>query len=100
SGKTTLLQLISGLLRPDTGRIEVDGELLFESRRVDIATERRAIGFVFQDARLLPHRSVAGNLRYGERRARGRAASAAFSDVVELLGLSPLLDRRPHQLSG
>jgi molybdate transport system ATP-binding protein len=100
SGKTTLIELLSGLLRPDAGRIEVDGAELFEAGRVDLAPERRAIGVVFQDPRLFPHRSVRGNLRYGERRAGRRAASATFAEVVDLLGLSPLLDRRPHQLSG
>jgi ABC-type molybdate transport system ATPase subunit len=53
-GKTTLIQLLAGLLRPDAGRIEVDGALLFDAGRVDIAPERRAIGYVFQDARLFP----------------------------------------------
>jgi molybdate transport system ATP-binding protein len=99
-GKTTLIQLLAGLLRPDAGRIEVDGALLFDAGRVDIAPERRAIGYVFQDARLFPHRSVLGNLRYGEQRARGRAVSASLDDVVDLLGLGRLLDRRTHQLSG
>jgi molybdate transport system ATP-binding protein len=99
-GKTTLIQLLAGLLRPDAGRIEVDGALLFDAGRVDIAPERRAIGYVFQDARLFPHRSVLGNLRYGEQRARGRAVSASLHDVVDLLGLGRLLDRRTHQLSG
>ncbi len=100
SGKTTLIQLLSGLLRPDDGRIEVDGELLFAAGRLHVAPERRAIGYVFQDARLFPHRSVRGNLHYGERRAARRATSASFAEVVELLGLVALLDRRPHQLSG
>jgi molybdate transport system ATP-binding protein len=99
-GKTTLIQLLAGLLRPDAGRIEVDGALLFDAGQVDIAPERRAVGYVFQDARLFPHRSVLGNLRYGEQRARGRAASASLGDVVDLLGLGRLLDRRTHQLSG
>jgi molybdate transport system ATP-binding protein len=100
SGKTTLIDLCAGLLRPAAGRIELDGEVLFDAGRIDVAPERRAIGYVFQDARLFPHRSVAGNLRYGERRARSRAATASFAEIAELLGLGALLDRRPHQLSG
>ena len=99
-GKTTLIDLIAGLLRPDAGRVEVDGDVLFEAGKTDLAPERRAIGYVFQDARLFPHRSVLGNLRYGERRASRRAATASFDEIVELLGLPELLERRPHQLSG
>jgi molybdate transport system ATP-binding protein len=100
SGKTTVIELIAGLLRPEAGRVEVDGELLFEAGRRELAPERRAIGFVFQDTRLFPHRNVAGNLRYGEQRARTRPATASFEEIVELLGLASLLERRPHQLSG
>jgi molybdate transport system ATP-binding protein len=99
-GKTTLIDLVAGLLRPDAGRVEVDDEVLFEAGRIDLAPERRAIGYVFQDARLFPHRSVLGNLRYGERRAGRRPATASFDEIVELLGLGELLARRPHQLSG
>ena len=73
--------------------------MLFDAGRSDVAPERRAIGYVFQDARLFPHRNVLGNLRYGERRARERAATASLDEVVELLGLAALLERRPHQLS-
>jgi len=100
SGKTTVIDLCAGLLRPEAGRIELDGEVLFDAGRVDLPSERRAIGYVFQDARLFPHRSVAGNLRYGAQRARARTATASFEAIVELLGLGALLDRRPHQLSG
>jgi molybdate transport system ATP-binding protein len=100
AGKTTMIDLIAGLLRPEAGRIEVDGAVLFDAGRIDLAPERRAVGYVFQDTRLFPHRNVAGNLRYGERRAGGRAATASFAEIVDLLGLAALLDRRPHQLSG
>jgi molybdate transport system ATP-binding protein len=100
AGKSTVIEAIAGLLRPASGRIEVDGEVLFEAGRRDLAPEQRAIGFVFQDGRLFPHRSVEGNLRYGERRARERAPTASFAEIVELLGLATLLPRRPHQLSG
>ncbi len=99
-GKTTLIDLISGLLHPDAGRVEVDGDVLFDAGRTDLSPERRAIGYVFQDARLFPHRSVLGNLRYGERRARHRKPTAGFDEIVELLGLQTLLARRPHELSG
>jgi molybdate transport system ATP-binding protein len=82
SGKTTVIDLIAGLLRPDAGRVEIDGDVLFEAGRTDLAPERRAVGYVFQDARLFPHRSVLGNLRYGERRAARRPATASFEEIV------------------
>ncbi len=100
SGKTTLIDAIAGLLTPAEGRIEVDGSVLFESGRVEVPAERRRIGYVFQDARLFPHRSVRGNLRYGERRARVAARPIGFDEIVDLLGLRSLLTRRPSRLSG
>jgi molybdate transport system ATP-binding protein len=107
-GKTTLVNVISGLLAPDEGRIELDDTVLTDtSAGVDVPVEQRRIGYVFQDARLFPHLSVVGNLRYGLKRSLRRGHSPApgvrpitFDDVVGLLGLSPLLERRSHQLSG
>ena len=100
-GKTTTVNLIAGLLRPDAGRLTVGSEVLFDAERgTDVPAERRRIGYVFQDARLFPHHTVEGNLRYGLRRAADRAARLAFDDVVALLGVASLLARRPHQLSG
>lgn len=98
AGKTTLINLIAGLDRPDRGRIVADGRVLFDDAAgIDLAPEVRRIGYVFQDARLFPHLSVAGNLRYGRHRGRGRVD---FDQVVALLGLRPLLKRRPRTLSG
>ncbi|MBS0580415.1 MAG: molybdenum ABC transporter ATP-binding protein [Proteobacteria bacterium] len=100
SGKTTLVNLISGLLQADAGRVSLDGEVLADrARGIDVPVESRRIGYVFQEARLFPHLSVEGNLRYGQRRARG-AQVIGFGEVVELLGLAGGLARRPHQLSG
>ena len=100
SGKTTIIQLVAGSLRPDRGRIAVGGEVFFDSeRRIDMPMERRGAGYVFQDARLFPHMTVENNLRYGERRAR-RARTIGFDAVVEMLGIRHLLRRRPHTLSG
>ena len=101
SGKSTLTNIISGLLAPDAGAVHLDGEVLSDARR-GIATpvERRRIGYVFQDAHLFPHLSVAGNLRYGERRRRNAPALIAFDEVVALLALGRLLERKPWQLSG
>jgi molybdate transport system ATP-binding protein len=100
-GKTTTVHMIAGLLRPDRGHIRIDGTILFDDAQgIDVPAEQRGIGYVFQDARLFPHLAVRENLRYGERRARARARSLQFDAVVELLGLAPLLSRRPAGLSG
>jgi molybdate transport system ATP-binding protein len=101
-GKSTTVNLLAGLLRPDAGKVEINGDSLFDSARaLNIAPERRRIGYVFQDARLFPHFSVVNNLRYGQRRIpRGSAAPILFDEIVSLLGLEALLARRPHQLSG
>ncbi len=101
SGKTTLVQLISGLLPPDRGHIRLDDTVLTDTRAgVAVPIERRRIGYVFQEPRLFPHLTVAGNLRYGERRAAASARVISFEEVAALLGLGSLLERRPRQLSG
>lgn len=101
AGKTTILDAIAGLVRPEAGEISIGGETLFDSARgIDLAPERRGIGYVFQDGALFPHRSVKGNLLYGRRRRRLGAGIASLDDVVDLLDLAPLLDRRPARLSG
>ena len=107
-GKSTLIDLLSGLLSPDEGFVQLDDTVLTDTRAgITIPAERRRIGYVFQDARLFPHFTVAGNLRYGLKRAERRRESSArngevigFDDIVSLLGIAALLDRRPHQLSG
>lgn len=99
AGKTTVLKAIAALLRPDTGHIRLGDRPLFDaSAGIDEPPERRHIGFVFQDARLFPHLDVRANLSYGARRAR--RPTLAFDEVVTLLGLASLLDRRPVTLSG
>ena len=100
AGKTSVLNAIAGLLRPRDGRIVVDDRVLFEkTRRIDLPAHRRRIGYVFQDARLFPHLDVRRNLGYG-RHARDNVQTFAFDQVVELLGIAPLLARRPANLSG
>lgn len=100
-GKTTLVNIVAGLLRADAAYIEVDGVVLEDSAaNVRVPSEARRVGYVFQDARLFPHLDVTGNLNYGYRRARGREIRMRFESVVQLLGLESLLRRRPHQLSG
>jgi len=100
-GKTTLVNIIGGLLAPDAGRIEIGGEVLLDTASGrSVAPEARGIGYVFQDARLFPHLTVAANLDYGLRRTRGRTQGIARDEVISLLALQDLLDRRPHTLSG
>ncbi|PJJ97353.1 molybdenum ABC transporter ATP-binding protein [Lysobacteraceae bacterium NML91-0213] len=97
AGKTSVLNAIAGLLRPRSGRIEIDGRVLFDhAAGVDLPAHRRGVGYVFQDARLFPHLDVRANLRYA-RRAEERFA---FDAVVELLGIGALLERRTANLSG
>jgi molybdate transport system ATP-binding protein len=99
SGKSTVINAAAGLLRPDNCLIAVDGRVFANTRLgVWLPPERRRAGLVFQDSRLFPHMSVATNLRYGLRRVAPGAIG--FDDIVELLGIAPLLDRRPHTLSG
>ncbi|MDR7038653.1 molybdate transport system ATP-binding protein [Methylobacterium sp. BE186] len=102
SGKSTLIHLIAGLARPDRGRIVVGGETLLDTdRRLSVPVHRRRIACVFQEARLLPHLSVRGNLGYGRFFAGRRAGLGAdLASVIEMLGIGHLLDRRPAGLSG
>ncbi|MDP9013230.1 MAG: molybdenum ABC transporter ATP-binding protein [Pseudomonadota bacterium] len=99
-GKSTVVDIIGGLLTPTFGRVVLGGSVLLDTgRRIDVPAERRRIGYVFQDARLFPHLSVAANLRYAEARAVG-THYVSLDAVVGLLGLSSLMDRRTHALSG
>lgn len=100
-GKTTVLNLIAGLLRPDRGTIAVDGRILFDSvAAINIAPQHRQVGYVFQDGRLFPHMSVLRNLRYGERLAPPQARWLGFDETVAFLGIGDLLERWPATLSG
>ena len=101
SGKTTLLHLIAGLLRPDRGRIVLDGTVLDDTARgIHVPPHRRRIGLVFQHGRLFPHLGVAANLRYGERLLPPGQRRLAYAEVVSLLELGPFLARRTGGLSG
>jgi molybdate transport system ATP-binding protein len=96
SGKTSILNMIAGLLTPDSGRIAVGGELLF-GNGIDLPPERRNAGYVFQEGRLFPHLKVRANLLYGAGRGGGRID---LGEVIDLLGLGHLLQRWPRTLSG
>jgi molybdate transport system ATP-binding protein len=101
AGKTSLINMIAGLLLPDRGIIAIDGETLDDtSARTHVAVYRRRIGYVFQDARLFPHLDVRENLDYGRRMNRLTEDGAQWRRVTELLDIGDLLDRRPGKLSG
>ncbi len=100
AGKSTILNVIAGLLKPDNGSVNIDGLMLFDSSsHVDLPAHKRGLGVVFQDARLFPHYDVKSNLTYANW-AGGRKANLEFSRVVDLLGLEHLLGRKPQNLSG
>jgi molybdate transport system ATP-binding protein len=101
SGKTSIANAVAGLLRPDKGRIVIgDAIVLDTEQRIFVPPQARRIGYVFQDTRLFPHMNVESNLRFGWRRSAQRANESEFARVVTLLGLAPLLARRPLHLSG
>ncbi|HWA88990.1 MAG TPA: molybdenum ABC transporter ATP-binding protein [Rhizomicrobium sp.] len=99
AGKTSAINAVAGLFKPDAGRIVIAGRTVFDAR-VFVPPEHRRIGYVFQDSRLFPHMSVADNLRYGWRRASRRMAESEIARIVDMLGLGPLLARASRALSG
>src|SRR4029434_8325221 len=102
AAKTTLVDIVGGLVRPDRGRVAVDGQVLLDTERgVFVPSHRRRIGYVFQDSRLFPPLSVRRHLLYGRWFNRETGATAAdLASVVDLLGIGHLLERRPDSLSG
>jgi molybdate transport system ATP-binding protein len=101
AGKTSVVNIIAGLLKPDHGRVVLDGEALFdEAAGINVPAPRRRIGYVFQEGRLFPHFTVRRNLDYGRWMSGHAADPGAFNHVVELLNIGHLLDRRPGKLSG
>ena len=108
SGKTSLLRLIAGLERTTGSQVHFKGEVWQDdARRIFVPIHRRALGYVFQDAALFPHLTVAQNLAYGQKRratpppaAEGASSAADSAVLIELLGIGHLLERRPATLSG
>ena len=101
AGKTSVINMVAGLMRPDAGHMAVNGLCLFDSEQgINLPPEKRRVGYVFQDSRLFPHLSVQANLRYGMRLTPQARRFVNFADVVDLLGIGHLLDRRPARLSG
>lgn len=101
-GKTTILRLIAGFVTPDAGRILIAGSLVSSAGSIDVPTERRHLGMVFQDLALWPHMTVRGNLEFGlkakgvERGERTRRVEA----LLELVGMGEFAERKPAELSG
>ena len=101
AGKTSLINMIAGLLRPDRGIVAVDGETLDDTAaHLHVPPHRRRIGYVFQDARLFPHLNVRQNLDYGRRMNGIIEDPAQRKRVTDLLDIGHLMDRRPGKLSG
>ncbi|HEX6591298.1 MAG TPA: molybdenum ABC transporter ATP-binding protein [Moraxellaceae bacterium] len=101
AGKSSLLALIAGLQRPDSGRIVLDGSVLVDVQAaIFLPPEKRHIGLVFQDAQLFPHLSVQGNLLYGFNHLQPGERRFQLDDIVALLEIGHLLQRRPRLLSG
>ena len=101
AGKSSIINMVAGLLKPDRGRVVIRGRRLFDSAHgVNLPPEKRNVGYVFQEGFLFPHFSVRGNLLYGRGRRQAGGGGVDFDQVVELLGLEPLLSRKPKALSG
>ena len=101
AGKTSLVSMIAGLLRPDSGNISIDADTLDDTAAgIHVPSHRRRIGYVFQDARLFPQMSVRQNLDYGRRMNRLEPSTDDQTRVADLLDIGHLLDRRPGNLSG
>ncbi|MFZ2727297.1 MAG: molybdenum ABC transporter ATP-binding protein [Methylococcaceae bacterium] len=98
SGKTTLLRCIAGLERAQKGFFSFKGEV-WQDHNIWLATHKRPLGYVFQEASLFPHLSVLNNLRYGLKRIPKESA-LSLEQAVELLGIAHLLERKPDRLSG
>jgi molybdate transport system ATP-binding protein len=101
AGKTTLVSMIAGLVRPDRGRLSLGSEILFDhDKGIDVPAHRRRIGYVFQEGRLFPHMTVARNLDYGRWMTGLAHDPAEFARILAMLDIQPLLQRRPGKLSG
>jgi len=101
AGKTTALNWLAGLARPDRGAIRLNGQVLFDSNAgINLPPERRRVAYMFQDLRLFPHLDVLGNIRYGWRRAPAAERRISEDAVLDLLELRPFRQRRITGLSG
>lgn len=101
AGKTSIINMVSGLIKPDKGYIKYNNKVLFDSdNKINTPVHKRFIGYVFQESRLFPNISVRKNLLYGRKRIGDNSFHCDFDEVCSLLGISHLLDRYPSNLSG
>ena len=101
SGKSTLLKSIVGLIQPQLGSIQFNNRILLDTtRQIHVPMHRRKIALIFQNALLFPHMNVQQNLSYAEKLVSKSERKFHFSDIVDLLELKPLIQRKAHQLSG
>ena len=101
SGKTTVINAVAGLLRPQAGRIAAGDRVLFDAASgVHLAPEARRLGYVFQEDRLFPHLTVRANLVFGRNRTPRPLWRVSLAEVIDVLGIAHLLDRYPRHLSG
>ncbi len=101
AGKSTILEAVSGALKPEKGHININGVCYCDHLKGhNLSQQKRRVGYVFQDARLFPHISVQSNLTFSRWAGRRSSGDIAFDDVVALLGLEDFLERKPDSLSG
>ncbi|MDN5848524.1 MAG: molybdenum ABC transporter ATP-binding protein, partial [Nitrococcus sp.] len=101
AGKSSVINMISGLLKPERGRIVVNDRVLFDrERRINLPARKRRVGYIFQESRLFPHLKVRRNLLYGQRFTPPDERYVTLEKIVDLLGIGHLLERRPPMLSG
>src|SRR5205814_3228186 len=101
SGKTSIINIIAGLIRPERGRVTIDATVLVDTEGgLFVPRHRRRVGYVFQEGRLFPHLTVRQNLLFGRWFAPATAPPGRLDDVVDVLGIDALLDRRPSRVSG
>jgi molybdate transport system ATP-binding protein len=98
AGKTSLLRILAGLMKPEQGFLEVDGKVWLDTgRKIDIAVQKRNIGFVFQDLALFPHLGVAENIAYG---LKGKKDPSFIRRLMQMVDMEQLAARKPASLSG
>lgn len=97
SGKTTLLDCIAGLIQPDTGRIQLEDQILFADYQKPLAIQDRSVGYVFQDYALFPHLTVEDNIYFA---ASKKESNGVLQETLHQLGIEHLLGKYPHQISG
>ncbi|MDY7371580.1 ATP-binding cassette domain-containing protein [Acinetobacter oleivorans] len=101
SGKTSILHAIAGLNTPHSGLIKIQGQTWFDSdHKINLSTQKRHVGLVFQDAQLFPHKTVKQNLLFGLKHLSQQERHFKADYIIELLKLGHLLERMPIKLSG